>query len=190
MRTLIDAYEFNRQFRKAELLCRERAAELRKRCTRYRASLEPVLFTISACLMKQSKYKEAEVAFRESEANRRMSRAPRHTWQSFNKTSILGAILAGQKRFVEAEPLLVGGYQGMRDRLDKIPPMWVSICVVETLERVIRMYEDWGKPKVAAKWKSELIALQRTLRKRRPVAAPRPTRPPVAALKPRDREAS
>jgi hypothetical protein len=37
-------------------------------------------------------------------------------WQSFDTRSLLGSALAGQKKFVEAEPLLVSGYEGMKHR--------------------------------------------------------------------------
>lgn len=41
-------------------------------------------------------------------------------WQTFDTRSLLGGALAGQKRFAEAEPLLVSGYEGMKQREAKI----------------------------------------------------------------------
>ena len=35
--------------------------------------------------------------------------------------SLLGASLAGQKKYAEAEPLLLSGYQGMTQRIGTIP---------------------------------------------------------------------
>ena len=36
-------------------------------------------------------------------------------WQRFRTESLLGATLAGQKKYAEAEPLLLEGYRGMLD---------------------------------------------------------------------------
>ena len=41
-------------------------------------------------------------------------------WGTFYTRSMLGFSLLGQKKFVEAEPLLVSGYEGMKQREDKI----------------------------------------------------------------------
>jgi eukaryotic-like serine/threonine-protein kinase len=40
-------------------------------------------------------------------------------WQRFRAESLLGATLTGQKKYTEAEPLLLAGYQGMLARKDK-----------------------------------------------------------------------
>ncbi len=36
--------------------------------------------------------------------------------------SLLGGALLGQGRYAEAEPLVIGGYEGMKAREAKIPP--------------------------------------------------------------------
>src|SRR5438046_9890167 len=35
-------------------------------------------------------------------------------WQTFNAKSILGGSLLGQKKYAEAQPLLISGYEGMK----------------------------------------------------------------------------
>lgn len=42
-------------------------------------------------------------------------------WQRFRAESLLGASLAGQKKYTDAEHLLLEGYQGMLARKDLIP---------------------------------------------------------------------
>jgi len=37
-------------------------------------------------------------------------------WTRYNCQSLLGAALAGQKKFADVEPLLVSGYEGMQQR--------------------------------------------------------------------------
>jgi hypothetical protein len=48
----------------------------------------------------------------------------------------LGASLLGQKKFAEAEPLLLGGYEGMKRCEDKIPKALRS-QLTNSLERLV-----------------------------------------------------
>lgn len=41
-------------------------------------------------------------------------------WERFRAESILGASLAGRRKYTEAEPLLPEGYRGMLARQDKM----------------------------------------------------------------------
>jgi eukaryotic-like serine/threonine-protein kinase len=43
-----------------------------------------------------------------------------NSWQRFRAESLLGAALAGEKKYAEAEPLLTAGYQGMLTRKEKM----------------------------------------------------------------------
>jgi hypothetical protein len=43
------------------------------------------------------------------------------SWLTFNTQSLLGGALLGQKKYVEAEPLLVKGYAGLKTREKTIP---------------------------------------------------------------------
>ena len=67
----------------------------------------------------------------------------------------LGAALAGQKRYTEAEPLIVAGYKGMKSHETSMPS-WATHRLHEAGERVVRMYEAWDKPGMAAQWKIRL----------------------------------
>jgi eukaryotic-like serine/threonine-protein kinase len=70
-------------------------------------------------------------------------------WQRFRAESLLGASLAGQKKYAEAEPLLLEGYQGMLARKDQIaiPDQYH----LELAHRwLVQLYKDWGKPAKAA----------------------------------------
>ena len=68
--------------------------------------------------MSQGKFTESEPLAREAlELDRK--KQP-DNWQSFRVESLLGASLAGEKKYAEAEPLLLEGYQGMLARKDRI----------------------------------------------------------------------
>ena len=73
----------------------------------------------------------------------------------FNTKSMLGGAMAGQKKFQEAEPLLVEGYSGMKDREAKIPPA-AKTRLPEAIRRLVDLYTAWEKPDEAEKWKKIL----------------------------------
>ena len=50
----------------------------------------------------------------------RSKRVQPDDWQRFRAESLLGASLAGEKKYAEAEPLLLEGYQGMLPHKDHI----------------------------------------------------------------------
>jgi tetratricopeptide (TPR) repeat protein len=76
-------------------------------------------------------------------------------WWHFHTMSQLGAALAGQKKYAEAEPLIIQGFEGMKARETKIPAA-NRYHLREAAERVVRLYEVWGKPDEASIWKAKL----------------------------------
>jgi hypothetical protein len=96
---------------------------------------------------------EAESLARECLAIREHS-AP-DDWRTFETRSLLGSGLLGQRRFTEAEPLLLRGYEGMEAREARIPASNKK-RLVEAGGRIIRLYEAWNKPEQASAWKARL----------------------------------
>ena len=70
---------------------------------------------------------------------------------------MLGGSLLGQKKFADAGPLLLAGYEGMKQREKTIPPQG-KIRISETIERLVQLYEATDKKDEAAKWRTELEA--------------------------------
>jgi serine/threonine protein kinase/Flp pilus assembly protein TadD len=71
-------------------------------------------------------------------------------WQRFRAETLLGTVLAGQKKYSEAEPLLEEGYRGMMERKNKI-----AVPDQYHLDRahdwIVALHKAWGKPGMAAK---------------------------------------
>jgi hypothetical protein len=80
-------------------------------------------------------------------------------WTTFNTTSMLGGALLGQKKYADAEPLLLAGYQGMKQREKAIPAAGL-VYLTEAVDRLVQLYEATGKPDEAARWRKEREALQ------------------------------
>jgi eukaryotic-like serine/threonine-protein kinase len=75
-------------------------------------------------------------------------------WQRFRAASLLGASLAGEKKYAEAEPPLIEGYQGMLARKDRmeVPDRYHLELARQWL---VQLYQAWGKPDKAAEWKKK-----------------------------------
>jgi hypothetical protein len=59
--------------------------------------------------------------------------------------------LAGQKKYADAEPLLLEGYRGMEARQDRIAaPDRFHLNLGG--EWIVQLYQSWGKPEKAAEW--------------------------------------
>ncbi len=82
--------------------------------------------------------------------------APDH-WERFQCQSLLGAAMAGQKKFAAAEPVLLAGYQGMLERKTRIPALeWSSLRWAG--ESLVELYRAWGKPAKTAEWRQKIAA--------------------------------
>jgi serine/threonine protein kinase/Tfp pilus assembly protein PilF len=81
-------------------------------------------------------------------------------WITFNTRSRLGADLLAQKKYDQAEPLLVSGYEGMKQREAKIPAA-SKPRLKESLQRLVQLFEATNKPDQAALWKQKLDELER-----------------------------
>jgi hypothetical protein len=67
---------------------------------------------------------------------------------------MLGGALLGQKKYAEAEPLLLKGYEGMKAREKSIPRQG-STRITEALDRLIELYTATNKPDDVKKWQVE-----------------------------------
>lgn len=101
----------------------------------------------------QGKFAESEPLARESFDFDQKKRPD--DWQRFRDESLLGANLAGQKKYVEAEPLLLEGYRGMVARKERIGvPDWYYLD--RAREWVGQLYKAWGKPTKAAEFRKQV----------------------------------
>ncbi len=107
---------------------------------------------LALAYVSQGKFAESEPLAREAvEFNRK--KQP-DDWQRFRAESLLGASLAGQKKYAEAEPLLLEGYQEMVARKDRIEvPDWYHLDRAH--EWLVQLYQAWGKAAKAAEWRKK-----------------------------------
>jgi hypothetical protein len=108
-------------------------------------------------LLEQKRWTEAEALLRECLAIREKNQPAE--WLIFNTQSMLGGSLLGQKKYAEAEPLLLSGYAGMKKREVQIPPQG-KVRLLEAVERLVQLYEATDNKDEAARWRKELEALR------------------------------
>jgi hypothetical protein len=104
-------------------------------------------------LLEQSRWSEAEPLLRDASAIRQQ--VTPEDWRRYEVKSLLGGAYLGQGRHADAEPLVVAGYEGMSARETRISVTDRS-CLREAAERVVHLYEGWGKPEEAAAWKAKV----------------------------------
>jgi tetratricopeptide (TPR) repeat protein len=153
MSNLAAAYLASKMPEKALPLVNDYLAAQRKRWGPDHPQLAANQAQVGLMLVKSGQYAEAENVLRES-LKIRESRLP-DDWATFNTKALLGASLLGQRNFTEAEPLLLAGYEGMKQREGKIPAAG-RIRLVEAVQRLVQLYEAWDRPEQAQAWRTRL----------------------------------
>ena len=149
---LAEALKIGKQWDRAAALCRD-LLEAQAR-TRPRGHPRPanILVLLGICLLEAGKATEAEPILRECLAIREQTH-PDH-WMTFHAKSLLGGALACQQKYAEAEPLLLAGYEGIEGRARTLPPRGQS-RLTEARERLVRLYDAWGRKEQAAVWRKK-----------------------------------
>ncbi len=107
---------------------------------------------LALAYQSQGKFAESEPLAREVIEFDRKKRPD--DWQRFHAESLLGASLAGQKKYSEAEPLLLEGYQAMAARKNRMgaPDLYY---LDGSREWLVQFYEASGQAGKAAEWKKK-----------------------------------
>jgi serine/threonine protein kinase len=150
---LARAYDVARKYSEAALLCQEALAIQRRQMPVDELALTGPLSTLGLIRLHAGRLGEAEPLLREHLAISQKKQPD--NWKTFDAQSMLGGALLGQQKYAEAEPMLLAGYEGMRQRATKIPATG-KVRRTEALERLVQLYDAWGKPDEAAKWRKQL----------------------------------
>jgi tetratricopeptide (TPR) repeat protein len=140
---------------KMEPVLREQADLIKQQSGADSPAYAVQLAIVGTNLLAQNKHADAEVVVRECLAIRQKKQPD--DWTTFNTESMLGGALVGQKKHAEAEPLLLRGYEGMKERAAKIPPQG-QVRLTQALERLVQLYSGWGKEEQAQTWRRALEA--------------------------------
>jgi tetratricopeptide (TPR) repeat protein len=163
MNNLAGAYEQAKQPAKAEPLRRDLVARQRKASGDESVETAGALASLGENLLQQGKWAQAEVVTRESLTIR--DKTMPDDWRTFDTRSALGGILLSQGRYAEAAPLLLQGYEGMKQREGRISPA-DRIRLIEVLERLVKLYEATNQKDKADEWRNRLDEARKAAEKK------------------------
>jgi serine/threonine protein kinase/tetratricopeptide (TPR) repeat protein len=151
---LIDAYVKAGKRTEATRLVTELLAENRPRLKPGSPELGGLLASIGKTLLDFDPV-AAEPVLRECLAIREKL-AP-GAWNTANAKSLLGGALLLQQKYVDAEPMLIAGYEGLKTDEQAIPPP-AKNNLPDAIQRLVDLYDATGRPDEVAKWRKELEA--------------------------------
>jgi eukaryotic-like serine/threonine-protein kinase len=145
---LLEAYEKSGEGAKLARLVREMLAETRATLPAGSPQLATELAHYGGSFLNLKMGAEAEPLLRECLAIRQ--KVEPDGWSSFNAQSMLGEALLDQKKYTAAEPLLLAGHEGLKNRQAQIPP-GSKTRLTKAAMRLIQLYEATGRKEDAAK---------------------------------------
>jgi hypothetical protein len=152
---LLGAYIRAGKTKEGSSLVKESIAAARKSKEPDSAPLAGVLAQSGLTLLQLKAWRDAERILRECLAIREAKEPD--SWTTDYTRSMLGKALLGQKKYAEAEPLLLRGYEGLKQREARIPPA-AKVRLTEALERLVELYDAWEKKDKADEWGTKLKA--------------------------------
>jgi eukaryotic-like serine/threonine-protein kinase len=152
MTCLATAYQEAGRFDRAEPLLVDVLTQHRK-ADRPQSNAVAALIGLSLNRLKQHKYADAEPLLRE--CLRIREQIEPDDWATCTAKSLLGGSLLLQKKFAEAERLHLAGYEGMKQREGKIPPI-LKFRLTEPIERLVQLYDAWGQKEKADEWRKRV----------------------------------
>jgi tetratricopeptide (TPR) repeat protein len=150
---LATAYEALNRWAEAEALLRDTLARRRKGEKPNSPLLASDLAQLGRNLLMQSKWTEAESILRECLVI--CEKVSADDWKRYDAMSLLGEAILGQTRYAEAEPMVIDGYMGLKERASRVT-VPDRFRLREAAVRVVRLYEAWSKPDTAMEWKAKL----------------------------------
>src|SRR5262249_35081525 len=135
----------------AEKLFQQVLIQRRKTLAADHLDLAAILADLGDQLTHNGQPVAAERLLRECQTIREKKLPPGH-WRIADVKAMLGGSLAQQEKFSQAEPLLLGGYEGLIK--SKASPVKQ---VARALDRLIALYEKWGKPEQAKAWREKRL---------------------------------
>jgi len=107
--------------------------------------------TLALACLAQGKFAESEALLRQRLPLEHRTRP--NDWRRFHAAALLGASLAGQKHYAQAEPLLTEGCEGMMARRGHMGVPDLAF-LNQALDQIVLCFEAQGQPKKAADWRA------------------------------------
>ncbi len=159
METLEYVLGERKEYREADALSRERLARIRRRDGPESEGYAAALSEAGTTLLLRHQWTLAEPLLRESLGIR--EKLQPSDWRTFSTRSALGRALLGQGRIAEAEPLIVAGYNGLKERKGDIPETNPNYDPNGAMNGLVSLAELRAGQPEAAEWKAEIERVRR-----------------------------
>ena len=145
----------------ADILCDLAWKAMQKNPAFYPIGGPSIVAHLGMVRFAQSNYTEAEPLLRE--ASRLAEQHHLDEGWRLCVVNLLGTSLERQTNFAAAEPLLLQSSQGLQQRsLSLSPYLNATHRITESMERLVQLYDAWGKPAQANEWRKKLTDFQQT----------------------------
>jgi tetratricopeptide (TPR) repeat protein len=155
-RNLAQAYEEAGRHRDAELKFQRTVEAAGRAKPRNDRVYSDSLAMLGRFLIARQRYAEALPGLRECVAIKEKGQSD--DWSTAQARSLLGEALAGLGEYAEAEPLLLSAQKDLNERREKIRPLDRPATLRDSVDRLVRIYQAWGKPAEAEEWKKTLAS--------------------------------
>ncbi len=155
MTTLAENYANRNQYPQSEEVL-DQVLKLQRQYNSPEGNVLMTVVNLGWVRLQQKKYSEAESTLKEaSDGLRRV--APNST-ERYYAEIMLGACLAAQRRFEQAEPLLLSGYEGIGRAQRSFPQTTVLGALTQDQAggEIVRLYVDWMKSDKQTEWVEKL----------------------------------
>jgi tRNA A-37 threonylcarbamoyl transferase component Bud32 len=153
MNDLANAYQGLGQLDKALPLYEQTLAKRKERLGPHHPDTLISMSNLAGAYQKNGCFAKAELILRECLTI--CQKKQPDLWTTFLTQSQLGGSLLCQQNYGEAEPLLLAGYEGMKQREAQIPTP-AKKYLTKSLERLVQLYDAWDKPEQAEEWRQRL----------------------------------
>lgn len=149
MKELADLYQDDGKFEAAESLYRETLSMIRNEFGDQHPLKRPVLQSLARLYMQTGAHDEAEPLLRRTLAMLEAVFPPNHS-RVLAVRRQLGVCLASLQKYAEAESLLTSTYRTLKSKHGS-----EHETTQQTMNDLIKLYEGWGKPELAATYRHE-----------------------------------
>ena len=152
MNNLGQIYYAEGSYSKADVVLTE-ALRIQRRIGR---AVIATLLSLASLRLEQHKYLLAEKIARETETALEGKKS--NQWVRGACQVLLGASLAGQRKYATAESLLLSGYQDSLQYENANPSAGSRLRLQKYESWIVQLYRAWGKPHPAEEWQRRLDA--------------------------------
>jgi tetratricopeptide (TPR) repeat protein len=168
---LVTAYFPLKEFHELEVSYPEWLQQARARLPADHPALADILAQVVTAPLFEQNWVEAEKLGREC-LTIREQKLP-NDWRTYEARGTLGSCLVHQKRYAEAEPLLLSGCDGLKQHAAEIPDGWKPRANAD-LQQLVQLYEATDRSDQAAEWRKKLEEFEQAQTNRPPSAKPSP----------------